>query len=177
MTDLVNLYSLQKIFFAFSKKQNKSAEICRISSSIVLNYWDWDPGGWQIFDLIRRCPFESFGNNTSDSLVTSKYLVISGIFKISITFSFQNVFNVPYFRRHFSVDLRVRKDYRNFLNFLCWKSEHISPELIVVLREAIFVKKYNSSWSLLFDDFENISANIITSEWKIKSDFLMQCPT
>jgi hypothetical protein len=55
--DFFNSFSLRKNFFAFSKKQNKSTEIYRNSSSIILNYWDRDPGGWQIFDLIRRCPF------------------------------------------------------------------------------------------------------------------------
>jgi hypothetical protein len=32
-------------FFVFRKKRNKSLEIRRISGSIILNYWNWNPGG------------------------------------------------------------------------------------------------------------------------------------
>ncbi len=32
--------------------------MCRISSSIFLSYSKPDLGGWQIFNLIVRCPFQ-----------------------------------------------------------------------------------------------------------------------
>jgi hypothetical protein len=48
--------SFKKIFFAFRKKDNKWTETCRISCSIILSEQKLDLGGWQIYDLIRRCP-------------------------------------------------------------------------------------------------------------------------
>jgi hypothetical protein len=47
-----------RIFFTRCKRKTKYTEIRRISCSIFLSWRKWDLRGWQIYDLIQRCPLQ-----------------------------------------------------------------------------------------------------------------------
>ena len=82
--------------------------------------------------VFRHSKRGNFGSDAFESSIISKNSVVSKTSEISLTFTLRrlsnswNFFDVTNFQKYFFASLRVLGNYRNFRNFLFWKSEHTS---------------------------------------------------